>query len=119
MMSHEKFAAAVRACAGCAIACDHCAIACLRSEDARSMARCISLAIDCAELCRVAAALMTRDSPFVDAICLACADACDACSAECGRHTASHCRECAQQCRRCAEACRRAVEEVQAGAATS
>jgi hypothetical protein len=119
MMSHEKYAAAVRACAGCAISCDHCAIASLRSDDVNSMSRCVSLAIDCAQLCRVAGALMTRDSPFVDAICQVCADACDVCSAECARRPESHCRECAQQCRRCAEACRRTVEEAQAGAATS
>lgn len=55
-MSHENFAACIEACNACATACDHCAAACLAEDDAKAMARCIALDIDCAQLCRLAPA---------------------------------------------------------------
>jgi hypothetical protein len=72
------------------------------------MARCIALDMDCAEICRVAAAYMSRGSELAQTICEACADVCEACAQECARHTKmEHCRQCAEACRRCAEECRR------------
>lgn len=107
-MAHQQFQSCIDACNACADACDHCASACLAEADPKSLARCISLDIDCAAMCRFAAGAMARDSFAVDAICESCAQLCDLCGEECERHAAmDHCRLCAEACRRCAEECRR------------
>lgn len=106
-MSHQQFQACIGACYACAVACDHCAASCLEEQDVKMMARCIALDMDCAQICRTAAAYMGRGSEFAAAICKACADVCQACGEECGKHQAQHCQECAQACSRCADECRR------------
>jgi hypothetical protein len=55
-MSHENYQSCIDACHDCAVACDHCAASCLKEDDVKSMAQCIALDIDCAEICRLAAA---------------------------------------------------------------
>jgi hypothetical protein len=106
-MSQQQFESCMDACNDCADACDECAASCLKEPDPKMMARCIALDMDCAQICRMAAAYMARDSEFVDLICQACAEICDACADECSKHSMSHCQECAQACRRCADECRR------------
>jgi hypothetical protein len=106
-MAHQQFATCIDACNKCANACDHCATACLKEKDPKPMARCIALDLDCAEICRLAAALMARDSEFAGTVCGMCADVCEACAAECAKHDMEHCQECAEACRRCAAECRR------------
>lgn len=106
-MAHEQFTTCIEACNECATACDQCAAACRLESDPKSMARCIALDIDCAEICRLASGFMARGSEFASAICAVCAEVCDACGAECGKHGMEHCKKCAQACRRCAEECRR------------
>jgi hypothetical protein len=106
-MAHEEFRSCIDACYACAAACDHCASACLSESDPGSMANCIKLDIDCAEICRLAAGYMARGSAQARRICAVCAEICEACAAECDKFTHDHCRECAQACRRCAEECRR------------
>ena len=71
------------------------------------MARCIAFDIDCAEICRTAAAYMSRGSELHAQICLVCADVCDACADECEKHPMDHCQQCAAACRRCAQECRK------------
>jgi hypothetical protein len=104
-MNHERFEACIAACDACAAACDHCAASCLREQDVTPMARCIRLDIDCAALCRLASAMMTRGSELAADICAACAAACEACADECEQHGHEHCQACAAACRACAEAC--------------
>src|SRR5690625_3651991 len=99
-MAHEKYQSCIDACYQCAAACDHCATACLGEDDVKMMAHCIALDIDCAAICRVAAASMARGSQFAQQIC-------EVCGEECAKHQANHCQECAQACKRCAEECRR------------
>lgn len=106
-MEHPEYAACIEACNACADACDRCAAACLGEEDVKMMARCISLDIDCAQLCRLAAAVMARGGEIAAALCGVCAEACDRCAVECGSHPVDHCQACAAACRECAEACRR------------
>jgi uncharacterized protein DUF326 len=105
-MAHQQYRSCIDACNACADACDHCSIACLGEADPRPMARCIALDIDCAQVCRMAAAIMARGSEYAGATCALCALLCDACAEECGKHAHDHCRACAEACRRCAEACR-------------
>lgn len=110
-MAHEQYESCIDACYACALACDHCASACLREADARQLARCIALDIDCAAICRLAAGYMGRGSEFAQALCNTCARVCEACGEECAKHSAmEHCRQCAEACRRCAEEGRRMAQ---------
>ncbi|AXA91375.1 four-helix bundle copper-binding protein [Massilia sp. YMA4] len=104
---HQQFQDCIDACNACADACDNCAAACLQEGHASEMARCIALNMDCAQVCRLSAALMARGSQFAAALCRVCADICRACAEECGKHSMDHCQRCAEACRRCADACAR------------
>jgi hypothetical protein len=106
-MPHDQFKSCIEACNDCAVACDHCAASCLKEPDVKMMARCIALDIDCAEICRLASAYMSRGSELAGAICEVCADVCEECGKECARHKPEHCQKCAEACRRCAEECRK------------
>jgi len=97
----------IDACNACADACDTCSTACLQEDDVKMMAHCIALDMDCAQICRLAAALMARGSEFAAALCAVCAQVCQACADECAKHQAQHCQDCAAACRRCADECRR------------
>lgn len=91
----------------CAQACQRCAAACLAGKDIGMLRECIRLDLDCADICQLCVAYLSRRSEFEGPICLFCADICEACAAECERHShMDHCRECAEACTRCAEACR-------------
>lgn len=104
-MSREQFRACIEACYACAAACDRCAAACLKEDEVKMMARCIAMDVDCAEICRTAAAFMARDGEWARQVCGLCAQVCKACAEECARHQAQHCQDCAQACARCAEEC--------------
>lgn len=106
-MAHAQFESCIEACNDCAISCDHCAAACLSEPNVQKMARCIKLDVDCAEICRLAVAYMSRGSELASTICGVCAEVCEACGEECAKHDAAHCQECADACRRAAEECRR------------
>lgn len=104
-MSTHDLDACIQACQACAEACDRCASACLAEHDPKAMARCIALDMDCADTCRLAAAMMARQSQFLHSVCELCAVVCRACAQECSRHAMAHCRACADACERCARAC--------------
>lgn len=67
------------------------------------MAECVRLNRDCAEICWLAAGLMSRGSRFAGVICELCAEVCEACGRECGKHKHDHCQQCADACRNCAK----------------
>jgi hypothetical protein len=52
-----SYQSCIEACNTCADACDYCSIACLQEDDVKMMAECIRLDLDCAAICRLAAAL--------------------------------------------------------------
>ena len=106
-MTYSIYDACIQACLKCAVACDTCAASCLAEDDVKMMARCIQTDIDCADMCRLAAALMARESEFAKSFCSLCAKACRACAEECKKHEADHCQECANACLACAEECER------------
>lgn len=98
----------IKACDDAAKACDFCVSACLTDRNVAEMAACIKLSLDCAELCRLGSALMSRGSQFAGEVANLCAVACDACAADCEKHKdMAHCAACAEACRRCAAACRK------------
>ncbi|OXS94238.1 MULTISPECIES: four-helix bundle copper-binding protein [Burkholderiaceae] len=103
-MPHEQFQSCIDACYSCATACDHCAISCLNEQDVKAMARCIKLDMDCAQICRLSASYMARDSEFARKMCKICADICEACGRECAKHQMDHCQHCAKACQKCADA---------------
>ncbi len=96
----------LRACNDCAAACLQCASACLKEADPKSMVRCISLDLECADICRLAASSIGRSGEHVKAVCALCTAACETCAAECAKHEMDHCKRCAQACKLCAAACR-------------
>lgn len=106
-MLNPQYQSCIQACSSCALTCETCAASCLHEDDVKMMARCIQLDRDCADLCAVAALLMTRDSPYAQLACRLCAQACRDCAEECAKHAHAHCQDCAQACRRCAEECER------------
>ena len=106
-MVQQKFNACIEACNSCAVACNHCAASCLHEQDVKTMARCIVLDMDCAQICALAAAAMARGSEHATALCALCADICKSCGDECGKHKMQHCQECAKACLRCADECRK------------
>lgn len=106
-MPHQAFESCIEACNECAVVCDHCAVSCLQEQDPNSMADCIRLDMDCAEICRTTTAFMSRGSTLAAQVCQMCAEVCSACADECARFSMDHCQQCAQACRRCADECRR------------
>lgn len=106
-MAYQKFKGCIEACDACSAACNYCAASCLHEQDVKTMARCIALDIDCAQLCALASAAIARDSEHSKAIGTLCADVCKSCSDECVKHTMEHCQACAKACLKCAEECRK------------
>lgn len=92
----------------CASSCNYCAAACLSEKDVTMLAACIKLDIDCAEICSLAANLLSRNSPHGKHLLQECAEVCGKCATECERHAPhmDHCRECAEACRKCEAACK-------------
>ncbi|HNP24886.1 MAG TPA: four-helix bundle copper-binding protein [Panacibacter sp.] len=97
----------------CAQACERCMSACLDEDDVQSMAHCIELDRDCAEVCFLGAKLLMRDSEIAHAYLQACEEACRICAEECGKHDHEHCKQCADDCRKCADACHQHHGETQ------
>jgi len=106
-MFHEEMQSCIDACVSCAQECERCAEACLEEKDIRSLAECMRLDRDCADMCWTAAGLMSRSSHFAHDACRVCAEICDTCAGECAKHEMDHCQRCAEACRTCAEECRR------------
>lgn len=94
----------IRACQETVAACQTC-ISASRDGDSQAMARCIALCVDCADLCKLTANAIARNSEHMDAICALCAQACLACNEECSRHVSLGCQRCAEISYYCAEAC--------------
>lgn len=106
-MAQRPYDSCIEACNLCADACEYCSAACLAEPDPKKMEACIRLDMDCAQICRLASAYMSRGSEWAGVVCQLCAEVCEACGDECGGHPMEHCQQCAQACRRCAEECRR------------
>lgn len=103
----DTMLACISACQACVVACERCMEGCLGEDHVQTMTECIRLDRDCADVCRLAAATVSRESRFRLDVCALCATTCAACATECARHKAAHCRQCAEACRSCADACRR------------
>lgn len=105
MNQEHRFQSCIAACSSCATACESCMAICLSEERAASLTRCIQLCRDCADLCRLGATLMIRESEYASALCRLCHVACTDCGEECSIQPGNHCHECARACQGCAEEC--------------
>lgn len=108
-MAQQPFQSCVDACNACADACDFCAISSLQEPDTKVMARCIALAIDCAQMCRLAAGFIARGSEVSTVICQACIQLCEDCREECAQYKMPHCKACEKACHDCINACRNMI----------
>ncbi len=107
----DVLAGTIDALVECANTCTQCADACLSEGDA-TLAKCIRLNPDCADVCTTTSRVVSRqteyDANVTRPLVEACISACKSCGDECdghGEHMA-HCRVCAESCRRCEQACR-------------
>lgn len=104
----------IEECYSCAQTCTSCADACLAEDNVRSLAQCIRLNLDCADVCNITGRMATRrtgsDEEMIRRMLDACAAACRLCGDECEKHASmhEHCRICAEACRRCMNACQEA-----------
>lgn len=102
MKSAYNFAQEIAAYNSCADACEHCAAACLAERNV-VRSRCIELCRDCADLCRMSAMLILRNSDYAVIFAQLCRVACLACAEECASHDSDPCQRCARTCQVCAE----------------
>jgi len=109
-MTSGSYETLVDACDAAADACDRCLSACLLEPAVAQRTRCIALALESAQLCRLLAGFSVRGSTFTASVAAPAAELCEACATECARHDAPHCTQCAAACRSAAEACRHMLE---------
>jgi hypothetical protein len=110
----------IDACFDCAQSCSACADACLGEEMVGHMRRCITMCLNCSDVCATTGRFLSRQTEFEPAMARAtlqaCAEACRMCAEECERHAEEmnmeHCRMCAEACRRCEQACNEALSAV-------
>ena len=110
-VDREGLADAIAACFECSQVCTACADACLAEDMVVELRRCITLDLNCADICASAGRTLSRqteyDAEVTRSILTACRDTCRRCAAECEQHASmhEHCRICADACRRCEQAC--------------
>ena len=90
----------------CIAACELCADACLDEADIKIMVPCIRLDRDCADICRLTAALIARGSDHAMHVLKECIEVCQKCHDECAKHDDAHCKQCAEACKTCVAACK-------------
>ena len=103
-------AACIDACHACATACERGIAAALAGPDPGALARCVQLQLDCAQIGRMTAAWLARDSENAKLLCEDCAEVCERCADECERHPPPMLREAARACRACIRACQRMAQ---------
>lgn len=111
------FMACAKACVECQLHCDSCFKHCLAklTEGNKEHAKTVQSCVDCADHCKLAAALSARMSPYAKFACDGCAKTCDECAAACEKFPDDkHMAACAKSCRDCAKACREMVKHVSA-----
>jgi hypothetical protein len=106
----DDLVAAIEACFSCAQSCSACADACLAEEMVSDLRHCITINLNCADVCMAAGQVLSRHASYAAAmtraVLRACVEACRLCADECGGHTdMQHCQVCAAACRRCEEVC--------------
>ena len=113
-------AACIDECFVCAQTCTACADANLGEPDLETLLRCITLCLNCSDVCVSTGRVLSRQTEFVPELARvvleACIDACRRSGEECERHAKhhEHCRICAEECRGCEKACADALSALPA-----
>lgn len=70
---------------------------------------------DCAEICKLNASFMIRNSTFNGRVAELCADICEKCAASCEvvNPADTQLKTCAEMCRKCASSCRQIEERTE------
>ena len=90
----------------CATQCNNCVMECLAEQDVKSMANCIKIDLDCAEICRTVSSFLSRSSNHAQHLMKECIEICTNCAIQCEQHShLEHCRKCAEVCRICIAEC--------------
>ena len=92
----------IKALIDCMVACEKCIVHCIKADNKQ----CISLCMDCVDVCALCMRLEARSSGFRNQIHALCAKICEACAEECTKHADKHesCKRCAEACTKCAAA---------------
>ena len=105
----------------CIEACFDCDQSCIADADTdlgevevNHLRRCITMCLNCSDVCATTGRILSRQVEFEPVIARAalqaCVETCRLCAEECEYHAREmnmeHCRVCADSCRRCERACR-------------
>jgi len=107
------FEKCAKACSDCQRACDSCGSHCAKliTEGKKEHLTTLRTCQDCATHCSAAACIVSRQGPFADLICKACAEACARCGKACAKFSDDeHMKMCADECKKCEKACRQMLE---------
>ncbi|HYE10768.1 MAG TPA: four-helix bundle copper-binding protein, partial [Patescibacteria group bacterium] len=85
-------------CIKCAQACNKCFKACLEKDHINEMKEALSLLVDCAEMCYVTAAYMSKDNIFSEELSSSCAELCEKCASICEVYEDLHCQASVKAC---------------------
>ena len=89
----------------CAAQCTHCYDAC-HLEKEKDMSLCMINDQDCADICRLTAQVLERNSENAILFLKLSGQICERCATECDKHLElEHCKKCAEACHKCAEMC--------------
>lgn len=96
----------INACIACAQACNKCFKACLEKDNINELKKALSILVECAELCYVTAAYMSKDNTFSVELGRSCAELCEKCASICESYEDLHCQASVEACRQCAAECK-------------
>jgi hypothetical protein len=103
----EQMQRCIQECLSCFSVCEQTLAHCLKKGGKHAAPDLVKLLVDCAESCRMSAAMMSRESAFHARHCALCADICKACEEACEEFgSEAQMKACADACRSCAAACR-------------
>ncbi|MDF2890392.1 MAG: hypothetical protein K0R80_759 [Clostridia bacterium] len=97
--------ACIDSCIKCAQACNKCFRASLENDDINDMKEALSILVDCAEICYVTAAYMSKGTDLFAGLCSSCAELCERCANICEAYEDLHCQASVKACRQCAADC--------------
>lgn len=103
----EQMQRCIDECLSCFSVCEQTLTHCLKKGGKHAAPDVVKLLVDCAESCRMSAAMLSRESAFHAQHCSLCADICKACEAACEElGNDAQMKACADACRSCHDACR-------------
>lgn len=103
----EKMKRCMDSCMECSKVCMQMVMHCLEKGGKHAEPSHIRLLLDCAEICKLSASFMARNSDYAHQLCELCAEICEQCAESCeAMEDDEDMASCAETCRKCAEDCR-------------